>query len=260
MRNMHAPNPLFDLSGRTALITGSSQGIGLALAQGLATAGARLILNGRDEKKLAEAAAALRRGGAEVATARFDVTDAAEIATALARVQTEFAPIDVLVNNAGIHRRAPLAEMTETQFREVIDTNLTSAFLVTRAVAPQMITRGSGKIINVCSLMSEVGRPTTGNYAAAKGGLKMLTRAMAVEWARHNLQINGIGPGYILTALTKPLADDPEFDRWIRGRTPAGRWGLPEELVGAAVFLAAPASNFVNGQILYVDGGLLAAI
>jgi gluconate 5-dehydrogenase len=175
-------------------------------------------------------------------------------------VQAAVGPIDVLVNNAGIHRRAPLAEMTETQFREVIDTNLTSAFLVARALAPAMIERRRGKIINICSLMSEVGRPTTGNYAAAKGGLKMLTRAMAVEWAKHNLQINGIGPGYILTEMTKVLADDPEFDRWICGRTPAGRWGRPEELVGAAVFLAAPASDFINGQIVYVDGGLLAAI
>ncbi|HEY0713627.1 MAG TPA: SDR family oxidoreductase, partial [Polyangia bacterium] len=253
-------HPLFDLRDRTALVTGSSQGIGLALAHGLASAGARLILNGRDENKLEAAANQLRGAGAEVTTARFDVTNAAEIATALAQLPPGFANIDVLVNNAGIHRRAPLAEMTEAQFREVIDTNLTSAFLVARAVAPQMIARAAGKIINVCSLMSEVGRPTTGNYAAAKGGLKMLTRAMAVEWARHNLQVNGIGPGYILTALTQPLADNPEFDRWIRGRTPAGRWGTPDELVGAAVFLAAPASNFVNGQILYVDGGLLAAI
>ncbi|HEY0709399.1 MAG TPA: SDR family oxidoreductase [Polyangia bacterium] len=257
---MPAPNPLFDLTGRTALVTGSSQGIGLSLARGLAAAGARLVLNGRDETKLQAAAAGLRNEGAEVAAAAFDVTNGAQIAEALDRVQSAFAPIDVLVNNAGIHRRAPLAEMTETQFRDVIDTNLTSAFLVARVLAPQMIARGRGKIINVCSLMSEVGRPTTGNYAAAKGGLKMLTRAMAVEWARHNLQINGIGPGYILTALTQPLADNPEFDRWIRGRTPAGRWGTPEELVGAAVFLAAPASDFVNGQILYVDGGLLAAI
>jgi gluconate 5-dehydrogenase len=195
-----------------------------------------------------------------VATAAFDVTDGEAVAAALARVEAEVAPIDILVNNAGIQRRAPLLEMTEGQWREVLETNLTSAFLVARVVAPRMIARGRGKIINVCSLMSEVGRPTTGNYAAAKGGLRMLTRAMAVEWARHNLQINGIGPGYIVTELTRPLVENPEFNRWICERTPAGRWGRPDELVGAAVFLAAPASDFVNGQIVYVDGGLLAAI
>jgi gluconate 5-dehydrogenase len=251
---------LFDLTGRTALVTGSSQGIGLALARGLAAAGATVVLNGRDEAKLAAAAEALRGEGAQVATAPFDVTDAEKAAAALARLEAEVAPLDILVNNAGIQRRAPLLEMTETEWREVLDADLTSAFLVSRAVAPRMIARQRGKIINVCSLMSEVGRPTTGNYAAAKGGLKMLTRAMAVEWARHNLQINGIGPGYIVTDMTRPLVENPEFNQWICGRTPAGRWGRPEELAGAAVFLASAASDFVNGQILYVDGGLLAAI
>ena len=253
-------HPLFDLTGRTALLTGSSQGIGLALARGLAGAGAAVVLNGRDPEKLSRAADTLRAEGARVATAAFDVTDGDSIAGALARLDPAFAAVDILVNNAGIHRRAPLADMTEAQWREVIDTNLTSAFLVTRELAPGMIARGRGKIVNVCSLMSEVGRPTTGNYAAAKGGLKMLTRSMTVEWARHNLQINAIGPGYIETELTAPLRADPAFDQWIRGRTPAGRWGRPEELVGAAIFLAAPASDFVNGQILYVDGGLLAAV
>jgi gluconate 5-dehydrogenase len=254
------PRALFDLTGRTALVTGSSQGIGLALAGGLAAAGAALVLNGRDEAKLAAAAEGLRRGGARVATAAFDVTDGTAVAAAVPRAEGEVGPIDILVNNAGIQRRAPLAEMTEAQWREVLETNLTSAFLVARALAPRMIERRRGKIINVCSLMSEVGRPTTGNYAAAKGGLRMLTRAMAVEWARHNLQVNGIGPGYIVTELTRPLVENPEFNQWICGRTPAGRWGRPEELVGAAVFLAGAASDFVNGQILYVDGGLLAAI
>jgi gluconate 5-dehydrogenase len=257
---MAQPNPLFDLTGRTALITGSSQGLGLALARGLGAAGASLVLNGRDVTKLAAAAATLRAEGLKVTTAAFDVTNAEAIAQAVARVETEVAPIDILVNNAGIHRRAPLAEMTETQWREVLDTNLTSAFLVTRQVAPRMIARRSGKIINTCSLMSEVCRPSTGNYAAAKGGLKMLTRAMATEWACHNLQINAIGPGYFATELTQPLVDNPEFNKWICGRTPAGRWGRPEELVGTAVFLASGASNFVNGQIIYVDGGLLSAI
>ena len=253
-------NPLFDLSDRTALITGSSQGIGLSLARGLGQAGAALVLNGRDEKKLAAAADLLRGEGLRVSVAAFDVTNGAAVEQAIARVEAEAGPIGILVNNAGIHRRAPLAEMTEAQWREVIDTNLTSAFLVTRHVAPRMIARGAGKIIHTCSLMSEVCRPTTGNYAAAKGGLKMLTRAMATEWAKHNLQINGIGPGYFETELTKPLVENAEFNKWICARTPAGRWGKPEELVGAAVFLASPASNFVNGQIIYVDGGLLAAI
>jgi gluconate 5-dehydrogenase len=257
---MPTPPPLFDLSGRTALITGSSQGLGLAFARGLAGAGAAVVLNGRDETKLAAAAANLRAEGFRVATAAFDVTDAAGSAAAVARIEAEFAPVDILVNNAGIQRRAPLLELTEAQWREVIDTNLTSAFLTARAVAPRMIARGRGKIINICSVMSEVARPTTGNYAAAKGGLKMLTRAMAVEWAKHGLQANGIAPGYFETELTAPLVANPEFNRWICGRTPAGRWGRPEELAGTAVFLASAASDFVNGQIIVVDGGLLAGL
>jgi gluconate 5-dehydrogenase len=257
---MAGPTNPFDLTGRTALIPGSSQGIGLALARGLAQAGAALILNGRDRKKLEAAAAQLRAEGCKVATAAFDVTDGAASAEGVATAAATAGPIDILINNAGIHRRAPLLEMTETQWREVIDTDLTSAFLVSRAVAPGMIARGAGKIINICSLMSEVGRPTIANYAAAKGGLKMLTRSMCVEWAKHNLQINGIGPGYFETELTKPLVGNPEFNKWICSRTPAGRWGRPEELAGAAVFLASRASDFVNGQVIYVDGGVLAAL
>jgi gluconate 5-dehydrogenase len=255
-----AARSLFDLSGQIALITGSSQGLGLALARGLGQAGASLVLNGRCEAKLAAAAELLRSEGLRVTTAAFDVTQGGAVEQAVAKVEAEFGPISVLVNNAGIHRRAPLEEMSETQWREVIDTNLTSAFLVARHVAPRMIARRAGKIINTCSVMSEVGRPTTGNYAAAKGGLKMLTRAMATEWARHNVQINAIGPGYFATELTAPLVQNPKFNDWICARTPAARWGKPEELVGAAIFLASAASDFVNGQILYVDGGLLAAI
>jgi gluconate 5-dehydrogenase len=253
-------NPLFDLTGRTALITGSSQGLGLALARGLAQAGAAIVLNGRDEKKLGVAAETLRAEGARVTTAAFDVTDGAASAAAVAKTEAEFAPIDILVNNAGIQRRAPLAEMTEEQWRAVIDTNLTSAFLVSRAVAPRMIARGAGKIINICSVMIEVSRPTIANYAAAKGGLKMLTRAMAVEWAKHGLQCNGIAPGYFVTELNKALVENVDFNKWICGRTPAGRWGQPHELAGAAIFLASRASDFVNGQILTVDGGLLASL
>jgi gluconate 5-dehydrogenase len=257
---MSDKNTLFDLTGRTALITGSSQGIGLALARGLAQAGASLVLNGRDQRKLNLTAATLRTEGFKVATAAFDVTDGTAAAEGVAKVEAEIGAIDILFNNAGIHRRAPLLEMTEAQWREVIDTDLTSAFLVTRAVAPRMIARNAGKIVNTCSLMSEIGRPSIANYAAAKGGLKMLTRSMCVEWAKHNLQINGIGPGYFSTELTKPLVENPEFNQWICSRTPAGRWGRPEELVGAAVFLASRASDFVNGQVIYVDGGVLAAL
>lgn len=251
---------MFDLTGRTALITGSSQGLGLSFARALAKAGARIVLNGRDPARLAATAALLRGDGIEAATAPFDVTDAAAIPPAIARIVTEVAPIDILVNNAGIHQRAPLAEMTEAQWRAVLDTNLTSAFLVTRAVIPSMIRQQRGKIINVCSIMSEVARPTVGNYAAAKGGLKMLTRAMAVEWARHGIQANGIAPGYFRTELNQRLVENPEFNAWVCGRTPAGRWGEPAELGGAAVFLASAASDYINGHVLYVDGGLLAAV
>jgi gluconate 5-dehydrogenase len=253
-------NALFDLGGRTVLVTGSSQGLGLTIARGLAGAGASVVLNARSADKLEAAAEGLRRDGFTARTCSFDVTDGRQIAESLTALAETVPAIDILVNNAGIHRRAPLEQMDESQWREVIDTNLTSAFLVTRAVVAGMIARERGKIVNVCSLMSELGRPTTGNYAAAKGGLKMLTRAMATEWAKHGIQANGIGPGYFLTELTRPLAENPDFNRWICGRTPAGRWGDPAELVGTAVFLASSASDFVNGQIIYVDGGLLAAI
>src|SRR5471030_2082522 len=233
-------NPLFDLTGRTALVTGSSQGLGLAIARGLAHAGAAVVLNGRDKEKLSTAARVLDAEGARVAMAAFDVTDGAAAMREVGEIEAEFAPIDILVNNAGIQQRAPLAEMSEAQWREVLDTNLTSAFLVARAVAPRMIARGAGKIINIASVIAEVARPTIANYAAAKGGLKMLTKSMAVEWGRHNIQANGIGPGYMLTDLNTGLAADPKFDAWIKGRTPAGRWGRPEEVASAAVFLAAP--------------------
>ncbi len=251
---------LFSLAGRRALITGSGQGIGLTLARGLAAAGASLVLNDRDPARLAAAVAQMRAEGFTAEGRAFDVAQSTEVEAALAPLENEVGAIDILVNNAGIHRRAPLESMPLELWQEVLDVNLTSAFLVTRTVVPGMIRRGAGKIINLCSLNCEVSRPTIANYAAAKGGLKMLTRAMAVEWARHNIQTNGLGPGYMRTAMTGTLTVDPEFDRFIRARTPAGRWGEPRELVGTAVFLASPAADFVNGQILYVDGGLLAAL
>lgn len=246
----------FNLTGRRALVTGSSQGIGLALARALAQAGARVWLHGRDPARLAAAATALQAEGVAAATCAFDVADEAAVAAA-APVLGE---LDILVNNTGIHRRGPLATLPLADWEAVLRTNLTGAFLVARAAAPGMIARGAGKIINVCSLMSDLARPTTGNYAAAKGGLKMLTRAMCAEWAPHHLQINGLAPGYILTDLTRPLAADPKFDAWIKGRTPAGRWGTVDDLTGAAVFLASPAADFINGQLLTIDGGLSAVV
>lgn len=254
------PRDLFSLRGRRALITGSGQGIGFTLARGLGMAGAELVLNDVDPVRLDAAVAALRGEGLVVSGRCFDVTKASAVEEAVADLERVAGPVDILINNAGIHRRAPLETMPLEAWQAVLDVNLTSAFLVTRAVVQGMIRRGAGKIINICSLNCEVSRPTIANYAAAKGGLKMLTRAMAVEWAKHNIQTNGLGPGYIRTAMTGALTIDPVFDRMICARTPAGRWGDPRELVGTAVFLAAPASDFVNGQILYVDGGLLAAL
>lgn len=251
---------LFSLRGRRALVTGSGQGLGLGIARGLAGAGASIVLNDIDPDRLEKAVAALRAEGCEAHGARFHVARPEEVRPAIADVLRTAGPIDILVNNAGIHRYAPLIEMELARWQEVLDVNLTGAFVTAQAVAPGMIARGAGKIINLCSLMSEASRPTTGNYTAAKGGLKTLTKAMAVEWARHNIQANGIGPGYILSDLTRPLAARPEFDQWVKARTPAGRWGTPDDLVGAAVFLASPASDFVNGHVLYVDGGFLAAL
>lgn len=251
---------LFSLDRKTALVTGSSRGLGLVLARGLAQAGARVVLNGRDEAALASAAERLRAEGLAVLVSAFDVTDSAEVDEGIGRAEAEAGPIEILVNNAGIQRRRPLEDFPEEDFRAVMETNLTSAFLVSKRVARGMIERRSGKIVNVCSLQSEVGRPSIAPYAASKGALKMLTRGMAVEWAKHGIQVNAIGPGYFKTEMTKALVEDPDFDRWIRGRTPAGRWGDPEELVGLLVYLCSPASSFVNGQIVYVDGGLLAGI
>jgi len=251
---------LFDLTGRRALVTGSSQGIGHALACGLGRAGASLVLNGRDEGRLASAVEAVRGEGIEAEGRAFDVTDSGAVSAAVDAIEAEIGSIDVLVNNAGIQRRVPLHEADDATWSEVIRTNLDGVFHVARAVARHMIPRGRGKIVNICSLMSEVGRPTVGPYTAAKGAVKMLTRGMCADWAAHGIQANGIGPGYFATELNRALIENEAFDTWLRGRTPAGRWGEVEELVGAAVFLSSDASSFVNGQIIYVDGGILATI
>lgn len=253
---------LFNLAGKTALVTGATHGLGMAMAMGLGKAGARLVINGASSQtKLDAAVAAYREAGIQADGLLFDVTDEAQVNDAIARIESEFAPIDVLVNNAGIIKRIPLLEMPLADWQQVINTDLTSVFLVSKAVVPGMIQRGGGKVINICSMMSELGRSSVGAYAAAKGGLKMLTRNMATEWAKHNVQVNGIGPGYFATSQTEPIrVDGHPFNEFIISRTPAGRWGDPDDLQGAAVFLASRASNFVSGQVLYVDGGILATI
>ncbi|WP_420597441.1 SDR family oxidoreductase [Deinococcus sp.] len=254
---------LFDLTGKRALITGSGGGIGLALARGLAQHGAAVILNGRNVARLEAAADTLRADGLsispEINTAAFDVTDEAAVKAGVAGILAS-GPLDILINNAGIQRRGPLENVTLETWNEVIATNLTAAWLVSRAVAPGMIERGKGKIVQTLSLMSELARRGTGPYTAAKGGLKMLVQAMCADWAGYGLQINGIGPGYFATEMTAPLLADEAFNRWVRERTPAGRWGEPDELVGAAVFLCSAASTFVNGQVIYVDGGMRAVL
>lgn len=256
---MTASSSLFDLTGQRALVTGSSSGIGLELARGLAQHGAAVLLNGRDEGRLTTAVEGLRSEGLDASAAPFDVTNEAGVKSGVATALAS-GNIDILVNNAGIQRRVPLLDVSLEVWEEVLRNNLTSALLVSREVAPQMIVLGGGKIICTLSLMSELGRRTTGPYTASKGGLKMLVKAMCAEWAEHNLQINGIGPGYFETEMTAPLVQDEQFSGWVRRRTPAGRWGQPHELAGAAVFLASRASDFVNGQIIYVDGGMLAVL
>ncbi len=250
----------FDLTGRTALITGSSSGIGHALAAGLAGAGARIVLNGRDSAKLERAAERLRGDGAFVLTAPFDVTDGAAVTEAVARIEAECGPIDILVNNAGMQRRAPLEQFEQAAWNELMKTNVDSVFLVGQAVARHMIDRRRGKIINICSVQSELGRPNIAPYTASKGAVKMLTKGMAIDWGPYGIQVNGLGPGYFKTELTQALVDNAEFSQWLINRTPSRRWGDVQDLVGAAVFLASDASNFVNGHILYVDGGVTAAL
>ena len=250
----------FDLSGRVALVTGSSRGIGLAVARALGHAGAELILNARDEQPLIAAADALRQEGLTVHCRAFDVCDPAAVTHAVDSFELDVGPIDVLVNNAGLQKRAPLLEFEVDDFRRLIEVNLVAAFTVGKAVAGHMVKRGRGKIINVCSVMSELGRATVAPYTATKGGLKMLTRGMCADFGPLGIQVNGLGPGYFATELTAALVADAEFSRWVVQRTPAGRWGQVDELGGAVVFLASDASSYINGQILYVDGGMTAVV
>nr|WP_296188045.1 glucose 1-dehydrogenase [Pseudomonas sp. UBA1879] len=250
----------FRLDGRVALITGSSAGIGLAIAKGLAEAGAQVVLNGRNPDTLQAASAALAAQGHNVHIQAFDVTDSAAVNQAVSAIETRIGPLEILVNNAGIQRRAPLAEFSEANWSELMRTNLDSAFFVGQAVARCMIPRGRGRIINICSVQSELGRPNIAPYAASKGALKMLTKGMAIDWGPHGLNVNGIGPGYFKTDLNAALVANPEFSDWLVQRTPSRRWGEVSELAGAAVFLASDASSFVNGHILYVDGAITASL
>jgi gluconate 5-dehydrogenase len=251
---------LFDLTGRTALVTGSSRGLGRAMAEGLAEAGAAVALNGADAGRLASAVSEMRAAGHMVHEACFDVTNEAQIVAAFAALDEQGIAVDILVNNAGIQFRRPMVELDTADWRRVIETNLTSAFVIGREAAKRMIPRGRGKIINIGSLTSDAARATIAPYTVAKGGIKMLTRAMTAEWAAHGIQANAIGPGYMLTDMNQALVNDPAFNAWVVGRTPARRWGKPGELIGAAVFLASAASDYVNGQIIYVDGGMLAVL
>ena len=254
-------HPMFNLAGRCALVTGSSRGLGHGMATALAQAGARVVLNGVDTGRLAQAVAALRAQGHQVEQAQFDVGDEAAVRTAFEALDAAGIEVDILINNAGIQLRKPLVELQLPEWERVLHTNLTSAFLVSREAARRMIARGrGGKVINIGSLMSEAARATVSPYTAAKGGIKMLTRAMTAEWAPHNIQVNAIGPGYMATEMNTALMDNPEFDGWVKRRVPSNRWGQPQELAGAAIFLASSASDYVNGQIIYVDGGMLAVL
>jgi gluconate 5-dehydrogenase len=252
---------MFRLDGKVALVTGGSYGIGFAIARGLAAAGAIIVFNDINRENVDKGRSAYREAGVHAHGHVCDVTDEAAVAAMVAKIAAGVGDVDILVNNAGIIKRIPMLEMQASDFRQVVDIDLTGPFIVARAVLPGMIKKGAGKIINICSMMSELGRETVAGYAAAKGGLKMLTRNIASEFGRHNIQCNGLGPGYIATPQTAPLRTEGHpFNSFIIAKTPAARWGTPEDLMGPAVFLASPASDFVNGHVLYVDGGILAYI
>ncbi len=249
---------LFDLNGKIALVTGASQGIGYALAKGLAQAGAEVYLNARNPSKLERAIKSLQTEGFQCIGLPFDVTNSAQVENAMEKVTNQSGTLDIIINNAGIIRRHRMEEYPQQDWEDVIKTDLTAPFIIGKEAARYMIPQRSGKIINICSLMSEIGRDSVGAYTAAKGGLKMLTKNMATEWGRYNIQVNGIGPGYIATPINEEYrAEGNPLNEYILSRTPAGRWGKPEDLVGSAIFLASSASDYVNGHILYVDGGVL---
>lgn len=252
---------LFSLNNKRVLITGSTRGIGLLLAQGLAEHGGEIIIHGTKQPVAEEVAKQLsEKTGAKTHAVAFDVTDSQAVRNAIERIEQEIGAIDVLINNAGIQRRHPFIEFPEQEFDEIVSVNQKAVFIISQAVAKYMVSRQRGKIINIGSMQSELGRDTITPYAASKGAVKMLTRGMCVELARYNIQVNGIAPGYFKTELTKPLVENKEFSDWLCKRTPAARWGNPEELIGAAVFLSSKASDFVNGHLLFVDGGMLAAV
>ncbi|WP_353471413.1 SDR family oxidoreductase [Salipiger sp. H15] len=251
---------LFDLTGRTALVTGSTMGIGFALARGLAQAGAKVLLNGRDPQRLEEAVEALKAEGHQAEALGFDVTDHASVRAAVDGYEAGHGPIDILINNAGMQHRGPLEEFDPEAFDRLMRTNVYSAFYVGQACARHMIGRGQGRIVNIASVQSALARPGIAPYTASKGAITNLTKGMATDWAKHGLNCNAIAPGYFKTPLNAALVADPEFSAWLEKRTPAGRWGDVEELVGACVFLCAPASSFVNGHTLFVDGGITASL
>jgi gluconate 5-dehydrogenase len=251
---------LFDLAGRLAVVTGSSQGIGRALARGLGCAGATIVLNGRDAARLEQTKSELENEGITVFAKQFDVTDRATTFQAVASIERDVGPIDILVNNAGIQRRAPFEAFPEETWREIMAANLDSVFHVTQAVGARMLERKRGRIINICSVASELGRATIVPYAATKGALRQMTRGLCAEWAKSNIQVNAVAPGYITTELNRALIDDDAFSNWVCNRTPAGRWADVDELAGAAIFLASDAASYVNGHILYVDGGLSTSV
>ncbi len=253
---------LFDLEGKIALVTGSTHGLGMAMAKGLGKAGATIIVNGNSsQQKIDEAVAHYKSARIKAVGYKFNVANENDVIQAIDTIQKEVGEIDILINNAGIIKRTPLVDMAVADFREVIDIDLVSPFIVSKQVVKGMIARRQGKIINICSMMSELGRNTVGAYAAAKGGLKMLTQNMATEWARHNIQVNGIGPGYFATTQTASIrVEGHPFNEFIINRTPAAKWGDPNDLAGTAIYLASKASDFVNGHIVYVDGGILATI
>lgn len=251
---------IFSVKSKIALVTGSTGALGFTFARGLAQHGATVVLNGRNPEKLESKVQELRDEGLKAFGFVFDITDSVIVNRTVERIEKEIGPIDILVNNAGINIRAPLEDFRDEDWDAMIGINLTGAYLVAKAVVQSMIGRKSGKIINIGSVQSELGRPTIAPYAASKGGIKMLTKGMAIDWAKYNIQVNGIGPGYFKTELTKPLYENPEFDSWLCERAPSARWGEPEELIGALLFLSSNASSYMNGHMLYVDGGIVSSV